>query len=133
MVCILGNTLSYDNSHLAETFSGYPDIIEEFLITSKSQVTSRWVTYVHRTLMSRSVTSLQTTDIHTAHTFIIIILWIRNTTDTFIRNLSLESKIVVCSFLFGSSTDKYVSDSVHIVFLWFSSVHPCSCQDIILP
>jgi len=73
------------------------------------------------------VTSPQTTGIHTAHTFIIIIRCIRNTTDNFRRNLLLESKVVVCSFLFRSSqssTDEYAGDRLHLGFLRFSSVHP---------
>jgi len=56
--------------------------------------------------------------------------------DNFIKNLLLESKVVVCSFPFDSSpssTDEYAGDGLHIGFLWFSSVHTCSCQDIILP
>jgi hypothetical protein len=98
-VRILENTLSYDNSNLAETFSGYPDIIEELVMKTKSRVISRWVTYVYKTLISKRVTSPQTTGIHTAHTFCIITFWIRDTTDNFRRNLLLESKVVVCSLL----------------------------------
>ena len=42
----------------------------------------------------------QTIAIHTAHAFSIIICWIRNTTDSFRTFLLLQSKVVVCSFLF---------------------------------